>query len=68
MERQLDEYLQNVPSCSYCKHIIPQDFATFDYLRGRFYQKEQKSLKNKMILFLCGAISGLCALTVTDPL
>lgn len=68
MERKHYEHLSNVPSCSYCNIHFTKDFAVFDYMRGRFYTKEDKSIKNRIILFFCGSISGLCALTATDPL
>ena len=68
MEGELDEYLSDVSSCCYCTSLYFKDFAVFDYLRGKFYQKQDKSFKNRVILFLCGSLSGLCALTATDPL
>lgn len=44
-----------------------KDFATFDYLRGRFY-KNDGSNKQKIVLFLCGAAAGISSLTLTTPL
>ena len=68
MERQLYEYLSYVSPCSHCTNILSQDFAVFDYTRGKFYVKEQNTFANRLTLFACGAIAGVCALTVTDPL
>lgn len=49
--------------------IFPQaalDFATFDYLRNRFYHNDG-SLRSRVILFLCGAAAGFVSSTVMLP-
>ena len=59
--------MQDVSTCCHRKQTLTQDFATFDYLRGKFYTKDG-SLKARIILFWCGALAGVVALTCTDPL
>lgn len=44
-----------------------KDFAVFDFLRGKLYKNDGTFLQ-KVILFMCGSVAGICALTVTDPL
>jgi len=44
-----------------------QDFAVFDFMRGKFYKKDG-SIWQRIVLFGCGSIAGICALTATDPL
>ena len=68
MERQLHEYLQDVPSCSHRTYTLTQDYAVFDYTRAAFYVKERNTFQNRVILFVCGASAGATALTVTAPL
>lgn len=49
--------------------IFPQaalDFATFDYLRSRFYQNDG-TFRSRLILFMCGATAGFVSSTVMLP-
>jgi hypothetical protein len=64
MERKFDEYLPNISSCSNSFDYNIKDFAVFDFLRGRFYENNG-TVKQKIILFFCGSVAGICALTAT---
>lgn len=44
-----------------------QDFAVFDYLRHKFYNPNERTLRQKVILFACGAVAGICSMTCTTP-
>lgn len=59
--------MQDVSPLSNSTTIEIQDFAVFDLLRGHFY-KNDGSFYHRAVLFLCGSIAGICALTATDPL
>ena len=45
---------------------LTQDFAVFDFLRTNFYRHDGSG-EQKIRLFLCGAIAGVCTLTATTP-
>ena len=67
MEREPIECRQDFPTRGHCTILSIKDFATFDYLRGKFYKKDD-SAHQKIVLFLCGATAGLSSLTITTPL
>ena len=67
MERQYNERVENIPSCCYRKFVFIQDFAVFDFLRGKYY-KADGTWQQKVVLFFCGASAGICSLTATTPI
>lgn len=67
MERQQLEYFKNFSSCCYRTKYIIQDFAVFDFLRTRYY-KQDGTWQQKIRLFVCGAIAGICSLSATTPI
>jgi hypothetical protein len=40
----------------------------FDYLRHHYYNPNEKTLKQKLILFGCGAAAGITSMTATTPI
>ena len=67
MERKYGERRKNLSPCCHRILLLIQDFAVFDYLRGKFYTQDG-TIKSKITLFFCGAIAGITALTCTTPL
>ena len=64
MERQSNERGQSVPVRCHRMCVSNQDFACFDFLRKRFYNRKDGK-KSKLVLFMCGAISGAAAMSST---
>lgn len=64
MERQPNECNQSLPLCSNCTLSSKKDFACFDFMRKRFYNKKDGT-RSKIALFLCGTVSGTAAMSST---
>lgn len=67
MEREHNECDPYFSPLCHRKLSSTQDFGVFDFLRARYYKKDD-SLRQKIHLFFCGALAGMSSLTATLPL
>jgi solute carrier family 25 protein 42 len=67
VEGQHDEHIKSFYLLCHRNLSITKDFSVFDFMRHKFYNPQEKTNRQKLILFGCGATAGACSVTATTP-